>query len=123
MGESANRPAPTSGVAEVCPHCRTGINSGATICVGCGARKVERGFPNGSTGFFTFCFLWLAPAGFLIITPLKEYHSPPSYYDSTSAISGGATFGLICVGLALFVGGLIWIRKLIARAHDVLWVR
>lgn len=120
---SANEAAVGSLATEICPHCRTQVDSQATICIGCGARKLLRGFPNGSTGFATFCLLWLVPAGFFIITPLSDYAKQHSTYQATPGLSGGTAFALVCVGVVLFFGGLKWIRKLMARAQDVVWVR
>jgi len=37
-------------MSEYCPFCKTQINDGAIICIGCGSRKEYKG-PNGSPGF------------------------------------------------------------------------
>ena len=123
MNDTNSRTSTATDVSEVCPHCRTSVNHGATICVGCGARKLQRGFPNGTNGFLTFCFLWLGPSALIVFLPLKEINRRPSSYDSSPPMSGGIAFALVCLGLAVFFIGLIWIRRLMARSHDIVWIR
>ena len=90
---------------------------------GCGARKLQRSFPNGTNGFLTFCLLWLGMSAFIIIVPLKEFNRRPSYYESSPPMSGSVALALVCLGLAVFFVGLIWIRRLMARSRDIVWIR
>jgi hypothetical protein len=99
----------TAHQSEHCPFCRTQINEGATVCVGCGAYKGQRKMEGALWSNLSWYFpIWAAP---FVLGPLAII-----WAISESWIVGVIMLIVIWLGYRMF-------RKGWRHANEVAWIR
>lgn len=100
-----------------CPHCKTVINNGATVCTGCGARRGTRGEASTASGLFGRFVIWCNTIGVVVVVTLLVV---ADQYQK-----GHIVFAIVVAALGfgvLKVAGNVW-RSIFGSLSDPVWHR